>query len=549
MCDVSKLVKDFQFNFARQSTQLSITKAAVYIFCMLICMLVIFIRFNYQLPSPGQTLWAEDGLVFLNDATHYGPSALFRPYAGYLHFYPRLTSLVASFFDLVTQPTILLFGWILSLLVLIFSLVRVFKDTNKWAFRTLCAVFLIMLQPTNGEIFLNITNSQWILGSALFLICLSTSKDVGAARWIAPAISLPLSLTGPFSVVLLPIIAMKLALIKDWHQNRYIYISIIIGSIVQIYFLNTDNRESRGELDTNLIIWIESTLKILLLGAKEPIQYVFVAIFWVTIITKIVFEFSSATGKTATLLLIAALLMILAGLMSHSHNPSAILALGSGNRYTWVPYSLIITATFLVAEDSIRKTGLYAICLLAVFTLSYSRVNPKNTFFYSYAAFREVENIIIPINPGVEIFPGWHIPKDITKTYSSDDSHYIDIPVDEFEKIDLVASNPSKSNYFDALTNDPMLIVRSPLVCESSQHFGLAITMERPVKGWAQVFFSSETYFTEDQSFKRWYPEGRVVAHFAFPYQDGGVFIRIDPIETPDTVNLESVKFYCLRGE
>jgi hypothetical protein len=547
MYEVIHLDQISQLNLSRWLKQALAKRAFVYVLCVFICALAILLKFDGQLPSPGQTLWAEDGPVFLHDANHYGPAALFKPYAGYLHVYPRLTSLIAAYFTIATQPTILLCGWIIAIIIFLFALTRVFTGSKYWELKLTSATFLVMFQPSGGETFLNITNSQWILGAALFLICLSTSKDSSITRWVAFAVSAPLSLTGPFSVVLLPVIFLKLIFIKDWQQNKYIYTCVILGSIVQVYFLMTGNRAGGGELETDLTVWIESALKILLLGSGNTFQYILILAFWGIIIYKLIAGLSLSAIKVAVLFVSAAVLMIIAGLMSHSHNPSAILAMGSGNRYTWVPYTLIVVAAFLAADSDIKKVGLYAILLFIVFATSFRSIYLRDTFFYSYAAFRSVKNITIPINPGVEVFPGWHIPEDTNFHPSQPSLSYINYPVDGFDAGNLVNPDPSKGNFFDALTNDPSLVMREPLTCESSGHIGISIAMNRSVQGWAQVFFSSDTYFSEAQSFRRWYPSGKVVAEFAFPYLKGGVFLRIDPAETPNPVVVESVKLYCLQ--
>lgn len=49
-----------------------------------------FLKLNGN--SVEQTLWAEDGTVFINQARELGVSSLWTTYAGYFHIYPRLVA-------------------------------------------------------------------------------------------------------------------------------------------------------------------------------------------------------------------------------------------------------------------------------------------------------------------------------------------------------------------------------------------------------------------------------------------------------------------------
>lgn len=55
------------------------------------------LELRFAAPGPiAQYLWAEDGSIFINQAHTLGLAALWQPYAGYLHLYPRLVALLAN---------------------------------------------------------------------------------------------------------------------------------------------------------------------------------------------------------------------------------------------------------------------------------------------------------------------------------------------------------------------------------------------------------------------------------------------------------------------
>ena len=61
-----------------------------------------------------QTLWAEDGPVFINQAREMGIHSFWTTYSGYFHLYPRLVAWVSSFFDIQITPLIFLVAWFLA---------------------------------------------------------------------------------------------------------------------------------------------------------------------------------------------------------------------------------------------------------------------------------------------------------------------------------------------------------------------------------------------------------------------------------------------------
>jgi len=71
---------------------------------VLVAALVVFLRFPDALVHP--QLFAEGGYVFFAGAYTDGLSSVLKPYAGYLHFVPRLVALGAMEIDPKWTPAI-----------------------------------------------------------------------------------------------------------------------------------------------------------------------------------------------------------------------------------------------------------------------------------------------------------------------------------------------------------------------------------------------------------------------------------------------------------
>lgn len=103
---------------------------------------------------PGKYLWADDGNIFLTEAQYLGASSIFKPYGGYLHLYPRLIAYLSTSVDLVNRPIILLLGWLFAYFLMVYLFALSAKKCGLQWFSTTALIFLVTLQPNDGEIFL-----------------------------------------------------------------------------------------------------------------------------------------------------------------------------------------------------------------------------------------------------------------------------------------------------------------------------------------------------------------------------------------------------------
>ncbi|MGH8032301.1 MAG: hypothetical protein ACREO8_08050 [Luteimonas sp.] len=75
---------------------------------LVVCAFAFAFAFAFAMKSPGALtsppFWAEDGIVFFQQQHHAGTSLLLEPYAGYLHFIPRLIAWISSVAPLEWVP-------------------------------------------------------------------------------------------------------------------------------------------------------------------------------------------------------------------------------------------------------------------------------------------------------------------------------------------------------------------------------------------------------------------------------------------------------------
>lgn len=115
--------------------------------------------------------WAEDGYTFFKESYHYGAKSILMPYSGYLHFIPRATAYLSiTFLPYEKIPLAYsLVSYFTALSLVIFMWIRTPFDSITKFF--LCiSIFII---PIGNEIFLNLTNIQWLSALVILIVFLS----------------------------------------------------------------------------------------------------------------------------------------------------------------------------------------------------------------------------------------------------------------------------------------------------------------------------------------------------------------------------------------
>ena len=193
--------------------------------------------------------WAEDGPVWFAQAYNDGWwSSLFRTSAGYFQTLPRVVSAFALFAPLPDAP--LLFNLVaLAVQAIPVNLLLSARSLEWGNFQTRCGLVLVYLAlPNCPEICANITNSQWALAVAAFLVLVAAPPTNWLERAIDSLILLFCGLTGPFCIFLLAI-----TIVIAWksrNRESWIHAGILaLCSAIQAYglcFKSAGERPSGG---------------------------------------------------------------------------------------------------------------------------------------------------------------------------------------------------------------------------------------------------------------------------------------------------------------
>lgn len=172
----------------------------------LIVLVAMAYKSNDALSNP--QFWAEDATVFFKEQFGTSLPQFFSPYAGYLHFVPRLVAWIASWGPAAKAPLIYNASAILlSAAAIVVTCKRMRPFVPMWI-----VALSFLAVPTSGEILGTITNAQWFLQFVLAALCLTPYQSTrGWMVWLRPLGILAISLTGPFSIVLALIVAGMLA--------------------------------------------------------------------------------------------------------------------------------------------------------------------------------------------------------------------------------------------------------------------------------------------------------------------------------------------------
>ena len=482
---------------------------------------------------PGKYLWAEDGNVFLNDAAVHGIGSLLLPYAGYFHVYPRLVAWAANPFELLDRPAVLLAGWLSAYIVMLVAIHRAGLALGLGAFACGALAVLIPLQPHYGENFFNIVNSQWLLGTALFLLVLA--EPVPAERE-PPVRAVPialLALSGPFSTLVLPLAVVRAFVLRDASRRVWTYGAVALGGAVQAMALMGSGRAAGASVGGTLSEWRQAVWLLLSFGADRPVETWAAAAVWALIVVSAVVACARGSGSDrrvflALLLLAQAALMIASSLYSSKGQPFAVTSPGGGNRYTWIPYALIFASA---AALSLRTRVVHLATFGTIGLLCFWNLHPvalPDLRFASFARFSRTVAQTIPIHPQWPAYPGWHV----------DAKSGPGAPV--AAGTDLALDDASLRARDDVLTT-------LPITCGDATDLGVEVWMTREAEGWTRLAWSSSAEGPDTGSLRRWYPAGRVTAQYAFPMSAAPVVLRFVPTETAGAAALQRITVHCIR--
>jgi hypothetical protein len=167
----------------------------------------------YRIPPRQElrSLWAEDGQIFVQQAHLSGFfHTLVTPYAGYLHFVPRIVAGVSTLFPLrdssaiVNASTAVLHG-LLALLVW-----HALRDVIHHPVLRLVPPLLVCSAPVGAETAVSLANMQWTLQIAATVVAAFWKPRHKAGIALGAAVLVLTALSTPFGFVLVLVCALRL---------------------------------------------------------------------------------------------------------------------------------------------------------------------------------------------------------------------------------------------------------------------------------------------------------------------------------------------------
>jgi hypothetical protein len=360
-------------------------------FCVVpILMILSWVSIGLRSPSVfhfNKIMFMEDIPIFFNQANEYGFRSLFMTSARYEHFILRVVAWIASFFKDQYAPNIYMFAVIFGFSLIIMT---TYKQLNFLcrSQRILVALSILCI-PSGRALYDNLTYFQWTLAIALSILVLSDwSKYNTQLRKIMFVVAaFLLCLQGPFGVILLPVILLKLLLYKDLRKNLFAYLALILSSAVQFCVMIMSNPQ-------NNLTNIPLILKIFLRNAigeitKWPIvSYAIVIYILYLIICRIkVFKTTIQSDRRRWLFLVLGLLFFSFMIMFSSIAKHARW-LHEGYQYAHNFYYAIMV-TFIVLSTTKRQKIISLLFFLLMLYSFPKGLELTNSFWDSHVAFKQ----------------------------------------------------------------------------------------------------------------------------------------------------------------
>ncbi|GAB4435334.1 MAG: hypothetical protein OHK0011_18500 [Turneriella sp.] len=165
--------------------------------------------------------YAEDGVVFFANQFQENSSLIMQPYNGYLHLFPRLIAVLVGLMPLELAPWGYVFGGLLAMWLFLLYVVELRSQSR--GMRILLSA-TVLLSPLATECLLTVVNAQWLLQFCPVLMLLRSHS-----RWYDLPVFAAIALTGPFVLILLPVL-----LFVMWQQRWMIREPLMSSGILII---------------------------------------------------------------------------------------------------------------------------------------------------------------------------------------------------------------------------------------------------------------------------------------------------------------------------
>ena len=380
---------------------------------MLLCGGVVLLRRSDVVSHP--QLWAEDGPIFFTGADTIGWRALFMSYSGYYHALPRLIALFFSRVDPLWIPTVyLLSSYTATLLVLaaLFSS-RIQLPHKPWL------ALATVLVPHSGEVFLNITNIQWITAIGLILILMAAEAKSALQITFDLTATVLLGLTGPFVLLFWPLFFLR-AILRRAAGSFALAAVASITAAIQLSALLHSPMEGAGNpfiLSESIEIIAMRIWGVLLVGQQSVRNLPLYASALAGGLLAVILIFGELHSKECwwerMVLWGAVFLLALAVTLKFRSQMPILRFVELGDRYFFLPKVFVLWILFLqLSTTSKRFQKIVAVALIAIFLVNLPGFHFEYYADYSWpvyaAKIRAGQPVIVPLNPKgfVFLYPG-----------------------------------------------------------------------------------------------------------------------------------------------
>jgi hypothetical protein len=487
--------------------------------------------------SIAESLWAEDSTIFLNQVYTLGAATLWTPHQGYLHTFQRLFCLAVASFPLAAAPYLLFAGWCLAFAAMVYVLDHRLRRRGFNVAWVVVVIALIGLQPNWGEVYFSITNSQWVLGLALALyVCLPEPDATNPVELTALGVA---CITGPFSLLLLPVLGAQALIRKDLPVRWRTYLLVTTGALIQLAVLLSSNRLATPvQTGDTFGSWLSALWIFVTFGGRTPLSTGLSVALWMVILAAVLRNLAGRAHQAVwdvLYLFAAASLMFGVSLYSVSlwSSVTSINPLSGGERYFFIPYGLVFTGAAVVFRhggDAIPRL-LTWICAAAMFAICAISFHPErgreDLQWPAFARFASLHRgVEIPINPRWDLSPTFKVIPPPSATIGA--ATPIPIPLDS------------------SWTGAPQIHFSLAERCTGNRMIGLEAEVLRDKAGYAVVGWGQDANATgAGKQLQRFYPSGLVTLQFAFSRRQGENVVRLVPSVDSAAV-LKSLTVYCL---
>jgi len=508
---------------------------------LLVALLAPLIRIDDIGAYVNESLYTEDLTVFIPQSHELGIRSLWEPYAGYLFLYNRIIALLARSLPLAAIPYAFFAASLMSFTFIAATLKNRAKDAGLNELQIVFLVCMIALQPNYGEAFFNLNMSGYFLGIALALHVCIPRRDVTPVSTILFLILT--SLTGPFSVFLIPILALQWSILRDFSSRKWTYVIVILCGLIQAIFLM--QRATQIPMDTSAADWLRAISSFIFFGGSNKLTYVAAIVFWAILLASF-FRWTTTQRHSRdrvawlspSFSALTALLLYFAGAVAAqsiaAQNLLSILSpIDFNSRYFLIPYSLVFFVALACTQGNkaTQTTMVSLICIICgagILSVDRDERASRNEFlshfnlqWTAFVKFREIKpDLLIPVNPPMPIYPP--IGRALKMIGNADSAPQTPPNPILLDPQQLGASPP-------ATGAGPTIYFDISDYCVTSNYLALEIDIWRSRMGWAIVRWGRPGHFDSDRSLERFYPDGASVMQFAFRRDLSDYLIRFDP--------------------